>query len=75
MSRGTHIAVDGRLVLFGEHGELGSVDINPHELVKVSLTAGPLLDSPCYSAPALSNGLLYLRNEQALACFSLRAGG
>ena len=75
ISRGTHIAVDGRLVLFGEHGELGSVDINPHKLVKVSLTAGPRLDSPCYSAPALSNGLLYLRNERSLACFSLRPGG
>ena len=69
---GTQLAVDGRFILFGIDGHLGSVDINPNELKTVSLTDEGLLEQPCYSAPALHNGLLYLRNEKELLCLNLR---
>jgi len=72
LGRGTQIAVDGRLILFGEDGHLGSVDINPQELVEVCLTGEAVLKRPCYSAPALSDGRLIVRNEIELLCLDLR---
>ncbi|MEZ6066797.1 MAG: PQQ-binding-like beta-propeller repeat protein [Planctomycetaceae bacterium] len=67
------IRVGSRLVLFGEYGHLGLIDLNPEQLVQHSLTAQSMLadDSRCYSAPALAGDRLLLRNESALVCVQL----
>lgn len=72
LGRGSLLAVDGQIILWGEHGHLGSIDINPDRPIQRSMTTSPLLDAPCYSAPALHRGLLYLRNESSLLCLELR---
>ena len=72
LGRGQALAVDNCIVLWGEHGQLGSVDVNPGKLVVRSMTANPLLEPPCYSSPAIENGLLFLRNESQLVCLDLR---
>ena len=36
------------------------------------MTARGLLAGRCFTAPALSRGLLYLRNEEELLCVDLR---
>lgn len=69
---GASIAVDGSILLFGEHGRLGTVAIDASKPVPVAMTARPVLKSPCFTAPALSGGLLYLRNEETLLCLDLR---
>lgn len=74
LARGQGLAVDGRLILWGERGHLASVEVNSAEAQPVSMTQEPLLEGPCYSAPALHRGLLYLRNEQQLLCLNLRKG-
>ncbi len=66
------IAVGDRLILFDERGRLGSVGISPQAYQPVSLTARGLLSGRCFSAPALSGGLLYVRNEEELRCLDLR---
>jgi outer membrane protein assembly factor BamB len=72
LARGSAVAAHGRFILWGEHGHLASLDVTPDKPVVRSLTENPLLSSPCYSAPALHRGLLYLRNETTLLCLSLR---
>ncbi|HSG72083.1 MAG TPA: PQQ-binding-like beta-propeller repeat protein, partial [Planctomycetaceae bacterium] len=75
IGRGTAIAIGNRLVVYGEHGHLASLEMNSQQPVVKSLTSVPLLQQPCYSSPAFANGLLYLTNEREIVCFDLRAAG
>lgn len=72
LARGQGLAVDGQLILWGEHGHLASLAVDPTQARPSCVTSEPLLEGPCYSSPALSNGLLYLRNEKQLLCLNLR---
>jgi outer membrane protein assembly factor BamB len=72
IGRGSALAVAGRIMLWGEEGHLACLDADPRELHVRSLTPEPLLGAPCFSAPVLHRGLLYLRNEGTLVCLSLR---
>jgi outer membrane protein assembly factor BamB len=71
MGRGAwSIALGNRLLLFGETGRLAAIEVgkpDPHLLAM----SEPLLTGPCYAAPALSRGLLFLRNESTLLCLDL----
>ena len=60
------------LVLLGESGHLAALRIDPGAPQVVSLSDEPVIDGPCYTAPALAGGLLYLRAERTLLCLSLR---
>lgn len=71
VGRGQAIAIADRFLLFGEYGNLASIDINTFKPIQRSLS-GELLKRPCYSSPALANGRLYLRNEREIVCFDLR---
>jgi outer membrane protein assembly factor BamB len=72
LSRGSGLAVQDRLILFGEHGQLASLEVNPDAPVVLSRTEKPLLAKPCYSMPGLHRGRLYLRNEKRVLCLDLR---
>lgn len=72
LKRATALKVGNRLILFGEYGHLASMDLNPVECQLVCQTESSLFDNThCFSAPALANGKLYLRNERKLVCFDL----
>ena len=45
------IAVEDRFILWGEHGHLAVMKINPKKPDLISMTETPLLKSPCYTAP------------------------
>lgn len=72
LGRGSGLAVDGRLILLGEEGTLAVLKATPDKPQVSWITATPILESPCYSAPALHRGLLYVRNERRVLCLSLR---
>lgn len=72
LRRGTQIAASGKLILLGEAGHLGWADLDPTQLRKGVLTEEPVLEKPCYSAPALAKGFLFARNEHEIVCFDLR---
>ncbi len=72
LCRGASLWVENRCIVLGEYGYLGMVDDNPRELQVRYLSPQPMFKRPCYSAPALSNGLLFIRNELELACYDLR---
>jgi outer membrane protein assembly factor BamB len=69
--RGSLILADGKLVALGEGGLLGMFAVDsaqPRELARFQL---PELAYPCWTAPVLSGGRLYLRSEDHLVCLSL----
>ncbi len=87
LGRASLLYVDGHFVCLGEAGRLLLVKANPekYELVaEANLTAkdepapegfenpeAHLLTYPCWAAPILSHGLLYIRGKNRLACVEL----
>ena len=71
--------------VLGEDGGLRLLKVNPRKYEEVSavvLTDGnsgaqgePLLQYPCWAAPILSHGLLYLRGNNRLVCVELIPAG
>jgi outer membrane protein assembly factor BamB len=65
------LAVDGRLLLWEEHGDLRFFEPDP----TAYRTAGEmpsLLNFKCWAAPALASGRLYLRDDSHVLCLDLR---
>lgn len=78
--RASVLLVDGYLIVLYENGELELVrpSVEKYDLVRrVDLSTissdagGPLLDEPCWAAPVLSHGLLFVRGNSRLLCFDL----
>ena len=70
--RGSFILADGRLIALGEGGLLGMFQPNPNQCVELGRWQVPQLKHPCWSAPVLSDGLLYLQGEDRLVCLDAR---
>jgi hypothetical protein len=79
------LLVDGHFVCLGEDGWLRLLRVSPKRYEEVSsvllrrtgkdgkpdLDSPPLLEYPCWAAPVLSNGLLYVRGKNRLVCLEL----
>lgn len=75
--------VDGHLVVLGEDGRLLLLKVNPEKpevvgeldlyATKDPVDGEPLLSAPCWAAPVLSHGLLYLRGNNRVVCMELIA--
>ena len=74
--------VDGHLIVLGENGRLLLVKAQPdkYELVTEygpapadggKRASSSLLKYPCWAAPVVSQGLLYVQGKQKLVCFEL----
>jgi hypothetical protein len=74
--------VDGHFICLGEDGVLRLLKVNPKKYEEVSRLvvrdpsqtaedAPSLLRPPCWAAPILSHGLLYVRGEGRLVCLEL----
>jgi outer membrane protein assembly factor BamB len=72
LGRGSTVVADGRILLWGERGDLAVLELNTRSAKVLWQSGQPLLSAPCYSSPALAGGLLYLRNESELLCLDLR---
>lgn len=81
LTRVSLLMVDGHFICLGERGEVRLLKVNPRKYEEVSRMIvrdpalgedGPsLLRPPCWAAPILSRGLLYLRGEGRLVCLEL----
>jgi outer membrane protein assembly factor BamB len=85
LTRTSLLLVDGHFVCLGEDGVLRLLKVNPRkyeEVFSVELRAPgedgkpdengePLLKYPCWAAPILSHGLMYVRGEGRLVCLEL----
>lgn len=71
LGRGSMLRVGRNLILWGERGNLAIAAVNPDRYEQRAFLDEPLLSYPCWTPPALSRGLLYLRNEKNLLCLDL----
>ena len=86
LTRCSLMYVDGHLVCLGEYGELRLLKATPekYEVVASALLVDKtaprddltgrhprLLTQPCWAAPILSHGLLYIRGNNRLVCLEL----
>jgi outer membrane protein assembly factor BamB len=85
LTRCSLLLVDGHFVCLGEEGMLRLLRVNPKkydEVASVELRPQdgegkpipgeePLLRYPCWAAPILSHGLLYVRGDKRLVCLEL----
>lgn len=73
--------VDGHFVVLGEDGRLMLLKVNPEKPEVVGeldlygtndkVDGTPLLSAPCWAAPILSHGLLYVRGNDRVVCMEL----
>jgi outer membrane protein assembly factor BamB len=82
LTRSSLLLVDKHFICLGEDGILRLLKVNPDKYEEVSNvelrlrdengTVGePLLKEPCWAAPILSHGLLYVRGSDRLVCLEL----
>lgn len=78
LNRTSLLYVDGHFVCLEEYGELILFKANPNKFEPVSsmkvvdpTTEADLLEYPCWAAPILSHGLLYVRGDDRLVCLEL----
>lgn len=78
LTRCSLLMVDGHFLCLGEDGTLRLLKVNPKKYEEISTlevkdprTGRPLLEYPCWAAPILSHGLLYIRGEERLVCLEL----
>ena len=81
LTRTSLLLVDNHFICLGEDGMLRLLKVNPDKYEEVSSVelkhpgadgqAEPLLNEPCWAAPILSHGLLYLRGADRLVCLEL----
>jgi len=76
LTRCSLLQVDGHFICQAEDGLLYLIKINPEKFEKVSVASlsangVSLLQEPCWSAPVLSHGLLYVRGRNTLICIDL----
>jgi len=70
--RGSAILAEDKFIVLAERGTLALVEANPQEWKEISRCSAPRMHYPCWAAPVLSRGRLYLRCEDALVCLDLR---
>lgn len=86
MSRTSLTAIDGHFLCLGEFGQLWLLKLSPQKPDVVAAVdyadpllgkkllgeAKPVLEYPCWAAPVVSHGLLYLRGKDRLICLKIR---
>lgn len=78
LTRSSLLMIDGHFICLSEDGTLRLLKVNPKKFDLVSeldlvdpKTKRPLLEYPCWAAPIVSHGLLYVRGEERLVCLEL----
>ena len=77
LSRTSLLLVDGHFICLTEMGPLVLLKVNAKKLDLVSIVqikdakGEPLLEEPCWAAPVLAHGLLYVRGEDRLVCLEV----
>lgn len=79
--RSSLLGIDGHFVVLNERGRMELIKANPNKYEPVTsidlsrtdaaIPARPALRYPCWAAPIVSHGLLYVRGEETVICFEL----
>lgn len=73
VGKGQIIYADGRLYILGEDGVVGLVDPDPTAYKEISRFEIEHGDDATWTLPAISNGTLYLRDQDRLYAFDIKA--
>jgi outer membrane protein assembly factor BamB len=68
-NRGSLLAADGKLIIYGDQGILALAEISPDAYK--DLAKFKFCDERTWTVPTLSGGRLFLRNEKELACLKV----
>lgn len=77
LARSSLTYVDGHFVVLGEQGRLLLIKADSNEFSPVTEYSsgegenGVRFKSPCWAAPVVSNGMLYVRGKDQMVCFQL----
>ncbi len=71
--RGSSIYAEGNLIVLGERGTLALVKASPDSFQEISRFKPVRMEYPCWAAPVLSRGKLFLRCDNALVCYDIKA--
>ena len=85
LTRTSLLKIDGHFICLGEEGTLRLLKVNPNKYEEVSKLeirppgkdgkpdpeSDPLLREPCWAAPIVAQGLLYVRGKDELVCLEL----
>ena len=78
LTRTSLMMVDGHFLGLAEDGTVLLLKVNPRRYEEVArlevrdpASKAPLLEYPCWAAPILSHGLLYVRGKDQLICLEL----
>jgi outer membrane protein assembly factor BamB len=69
--KGSLLSADGKLIIFGERGNLALAETSPEAYTEISTTT-VFQGAKNWVVPALSGGRLFLRNAEEVVCLSLR---
>jgi outer membrane protein assembly factor BamB len=73
VSKGSLISADGLLFLLGERHQLALAKVDPAAYTETGRLEIDDLGKPSWAHPAIANGRLYIRNQQRLTAFDIRA--
>ena len=73
VGKGQIIYADGHLYLLSEDGDVGLVEATPSAYQEKSRFGIGRGDYPTWALPAIANGKLFLRDQDALYCYNIRA--
>lgn len=68
IGRGTHAIANDSILLYGESGKIAVAAPNTEELIVLHEATEPLLKEPAFSAPAVAEKRVLLRNEEEIIC-------
>jgi outer membrane protein assembly factor BamB len=71
LTRSSLLAVDSHFLCLSEDGALRLLKQNPQTYEEVAKLEPAGLDYPCWAAPVLAHGLLYVRGRDRLVCLEL----
>ena len=71
--KGSVILANDRLIIYGETGVLALAEANPEAYREISRFQFSAAKRWCWSVPVVANGRLYVRDQQKLTCFDVKA--
>src|SRR5262249_55500763 len=72
LKRSSLLLVDNHFICLSEDGTLRLLEVNPKKYKEISREATKYgLEDPCWAAPILSHGILYVRGKDKRVCLDL----
>ncbi len=71
--KGSVLVVGAQLIVYGANGKLALAEASPESYVETASFQFSAQSHSCWSAPVVSNGRLYVRDQEKLVCFDVKA--